>query len=103
MKSVTQHLLLRLALAEMLICLSAFPASADLQLLSVPSAGLAPSVSAGGDSYMPIVSADERYVLFASTANNLTPDSSNVISLSPTALKMNLYRRDRSNAVTTLV
>lgn len=93
----------RFAAVAALILLGLISAWADLQLLSVPTATTVSSASAGGDSYMPIVSADGRYVLFASTANNLTPDSSNVISLSPTPLKMNLYRRDRSNATTTLV
>jgi hypothetical protein len=105
MKPVTELglLILRFAAIVALVPSGVSSAMADLQLLSVPSPPVVSPSSAGGDSYMPAVSADGRFVLFASTANNLTPDSSNTISLSPLPLKMNLYRRDRSNATTTLV
>src|SRR5690348_12033667 len=103
MKPAFHFLVRRYATSAVLFFSCVLPALGELQLLTVPNPAPVASVSAGGDSYLPIVSADGRYVLFASTANNLTPDSSNVIALSPTALKMNLYRRDRSNHITTLV
>ncbi len=104
MKPTVRLLSPRLRLAAMaaftLACVMS--AVADLQLLSVPGQPQAPSATATGDSYLPIVSADGRFVLFASAANNLTPNSSNMIALSPLPMKMNVYRRDRTNATTTL-
>jgi hypothetical protein len=43
----------------------------NLELATVPSAAYVPSASAAGDSCLPIISSDGRYILFASTANNL--------------------------------
>jgi hypothetical protein len=93
----------RLEASAGLLFLGTILALADLRLASVPQTGFSPPGSAGGDSYLPIVSADGRWVLFASTANNLTPQSSNSIALSAHAPPINIYRHDRSNGVTALV
>ncbi len=56
-----------------------------------------------GDSAGPILSPDGRYVLFASTANNLVLNSSSnpIPVLIPP--RLNVYLRDRTNGTTTLV
>lgn len=56
-----------------------------------------------GDSVGPILSADGRYVLFASTANNLATNSSGnpIPTLSPP--RLNVYLRDRASGTITLV
>jgi len=62
-----------------------------------------PPAGGNGDSRLPIISADGRFILFASTADNLVPTSgSNTIPvLIPP--KLNAFLRDRTNLTTTLV
>jgi Tol biopolymer transport system component len=57
----------------------------------------------GGDSITPIISPDGRYVLFASTANNLVANGTNGPFASRTPPRLNLFIRDRTNETTTLV
>src|SRR5581483_2429001 len=73
------------------------------QLLSVPCNGQVAADSGSGDSLTPIISADGRYVLFASTANNLVafPTNKPIPAVAPAPL--NAYLRDRVGATTTLV
>lgn len=74
-----------------------------LQLLSVPDPAQRPPAGGGGDSYAPIISPDGRYVLFASTANNLVLTSNNApipLNIPPS---LNVFLRDRTNRTTTLV
>lgn len=73
------------------------------QLLSLPDFAQGPADSGSGDSLTPIISADGRYVLFASTANNLISlaTSNPIPAVSPAPL--NVYLRDRVSATTTLV
>jgi Tol biopolymer transport system component len=73
------------------------------QLVTQPGPSFAPPVGAGGNSGMPIISADGRYVVFASTANNLTLGSGNTPILSRVLGSMNVFVRDRTNQTTTLV
>jgi WD40-like Beta Propeller Repeat len=73
------------------------------QLLSVPDASQAPADSGSGDSITPIISADGRYVLFASTANNLIVIGTNTPNPAVAPAPLNVYLRDRVNASTTLV
>jgi hypothetical protein len=77
--------------------------SQTTQLLSLPDAGQAAADSGSGDSVTPIISADGRYVLFASTANNLVVVGTNkpIPAIEPAPL--NVYVRDRISATTTLV
>ena len=62
----------------------------------VPSGG-------SGDSLAPIITADGRYVLFASSANNLTLNSSANPTPPTMPPVMNIYLRDRLTQTTTLV
>jgi Tol biopolymer transport system component len=66
-----------------------------------PSFGAAPD--GNGDSWAPIISGDGRFVLFASTANNLVPGtgSNGIPELNPQTV--NVYLRDRLKQSTTLV
>lgn len=74
---------------------------ANLQLVSGIDNLNALSPGGNGDSYVPIVTPDGRYVLFASTANNLVPTNSDGPINSPAVL--NVFIRDRLSATTTLV
>ncbi len=57
----------------------------------------------GGSSQMPIVSADGRYVLFASTANNLALMTNGAPMTASTLPALNVFLRDRASNTTTLV
>lgn len=83
----------------------AFPASASsfIQLISQRDAFAPPVAGGGGSSQMPIVSADGRYVLFASTANNLALMSNGVPMTASTLQNLNVFLRDRASNTTTLV
>jgi Tol biopolymer transport system component len=74
-----------------------------LQLVSVRNSSLNPSAGGNGDSGVPIISPDGRYVLFASTADNLVL-TTNLNPVSGLLLRsLNVFRRDRTNGTTTLV
>src|SRR5579871_5419214 len=73
------------------------------ELVSVPAPQVAPSPGGGGDSYMAFVSPDGRYVLFGSTANNLTAATFGGPYLLPRPQKINAFLRDRTMGTTTLV
>jgi len=75
-------------------------AASALQLVSQLHSSFAPPAGGNGDSGLPIVSADGRYVLFASAANNLTLTNNNNSVLPQ---RMNVFLRDRVNGTTTLV
>jgi len=82
----------------------ALPAIAvSLQLLSQLDSSFTPSLSGGGDSTQPILSEDGRYVLFASTANNLAPATNNMPLQAPLYTCLNVYLRDRASNTTALV
>src|SRR5437016_4228621 len=77
-------------------------AAGTFQLVSVIDSGQTPPVSGGGDSYAPIISPNGRFVLFASTANNLLSKSNNapIPLLMPRSL--NVFLRDRTNGTVKL-
>jgi hypothetical protein len=77
--------------------------AAFLQLVSQPDPSLLTSASAGGDSVDAMISPDGRYVLFASTANNLILNSNGVAIPSLFPPSMNVYLRDRTNGTTWLI
>ncbi len=80
------------------------PLSAQtFQLVSALDSSPGAAAGGGGDSGAPVISADGRYVLFASAAGNLVVTTSNtpVQFRSPPAL--NVFRRDRTNGTTVLV
>src|SRR5690242_1400937 len=74
----------------------------QLQLLSVVGPAGTASAGGGGDSGLPIISPDGRFVLFASTANNLVLSSNHPLpAVIPPPL--NVFLRNLSNKLTTLV
>ncbi|HTV39726.1 MAG TPA: hypothetical protein VMF08_04065 [Candidatus Sulfotelmatobacter sp.] len=73
----------------------------NLELVSGIASPGAPSAGGNGDSYTPVVTPDGRYVLFASTANNLVPTNSDGPITSLTAV--NVFMRDRVTQTTSLV
>jgi len=87
----------------LLAAATAWSASAGaLQLASTVDPALGPSSGGGGDSATPIISADGRFVLFASTANNLALVGTNPLPvLVPPPL--NVFLRDRVSGTTRLV
>ncbi len=74
-----------------------------LQLVSTHDPGQSPPAGGSGDSWAPILSPDGRFVLFASSANNLLFATNNrpIPALLPAPL--NVFLRDRTNGTTTLV
>ncbi|HZL78286.1 MAG TPA: hypothetical protein VFC17_05485, partial [Candidatus Limnocylindrales bacterium] len=73
--------------------------SAEGQLVSQIGSSFTSPAGGNGDSGLPVISADGRFVLFASTADNLV--LSNNSSVLPR--RVNVFLRDRSNDLTTLV
>jgi Tol biopolymer transport system component len=74
----------------------------SLQLVSGMDSGQTPPAGGGGDSFAPILSSNGRFVLFASTANNLsTINNTALLQQGPSPL--NVYLRDRVHRRTTLV
>src|SRR5579859_6405390 len=66
------------------------------QLVSVSDPALGAPAGGGGDSYLPVMTRDGRFVLFASTANNLVQIATYrpIPALFPAPL--NVYLRDRT-------
>ena len=89
-----------LALAAVFVAVSAM--AAPLQLATTDSS-VATSVGGGGNSVNPIISRDGRYVLFASTADNLALTSSNTPFSLQGSPKLNVFLRDRARGTTILV
>ena len=83
-----------------LVCSFSIGANASIQPVSQPGSSFAPAAGGDGSSGLPIVSADGRYVLFASTANNLVLTNNNNSVLPQ---RMNVFLRDRVSNTTTLV
>ena len=94
----------RLSAVAAVVALIAFQAPASfIQLVSQPDSSLPPVAGGGGSSQLPIVSADGRYVLFASTANNLMVMSNGAPMPVLTMPSLNVYLRDCASNTTTLV
>jgi Tol biopolymer transport system component len=93
----------RMALAVVLVSLPLAGMAAGYELITARTAELEPSASANGESGMAIITPDGRYVLFASTADNLvlTTNNSPVSGAVPPCL--NVFLRDRTNGTTKLV
>src|SRR2546423_11220086 len=82
-------------------CLAALPVG--FQPVSLLD-GTQPSPAGGsGDSFVPVISADGRYVLFASTANNLVTVGNGNSIPALNLPRMNVFLRDRTGNATTLV
>ena len=95
---------LRAIVVALLICSPVLPAfCAAFHPISTLDGSQPSPVGGGGDSWTPVISADGRYVLFASTANNLvTNGSGNSIPLLNLP-RLNVYLRDQTNGTTALV
>src|SRR5438477_8854728 len=78
-------------------------AAAPLQLISVRDASQPAPATANGDSYASVLSPDGRYVLFASTANNLLLNTNGNPIPVPIPPRLNVYLHDRTNGALTLV
>jgi hypothetical protein len=87
-------------LALSLIALSA--TAVPLQLVSQRNGAMAPSASGGGDSMMPILGGNARFVLFASAANNLALTASNT-PFQKSGITLDVFLRDRASHTTVLV
>ena len=72
-----------------------------LQLASQRSGDIPPSASAGGNSLMPVLGGSGRYVLFASSANNLALTSSNTPH-QKSGIALDVFLRDRASNTTVL-
>ncbi|HTI99404.1 MAG TPA: hypothetical protein VL527_11025 [Dongiaceae bacterium] len=90
---------LGLALALGLVCHGAGAA----QLVSSLPPTAAAGVTAGGESVLQAVTPDGRFVLFASTANNLALTTNQTGSPFPQVPHLNLYRRDRQVGTNVMV
>ena len=62
-----------------------------------------PPAGGNGDSSNPLISADGRFVLFASVADNLVVAGSNAPLAASLLAQFNVFLRNRSNRVTALV
>src|SRR5690348_14544053 len=93
----------RVAALMLAVGLSLSAGAGPSKLVSGINPGEPPPAGGGGDSSMPIISLDGRYVLFASTANNLTltSNSNPLPALIPP--KLNVFLRDRASNTTVLV
>lgn len=74
-----------------------------LQLVSRADPAPGASRTGGGDSYLPVLSPDGRFVLFTSTANNLVQLGTNGPGPALFPAPMNVFLRDRTNGSTVLV
>jgi Tol biopolymer transport system component len=73
-------------------------------LVTVRDPSLPTLPGGNGDSSLPLPSADGRFVLFTSDANNLVVASNNAApAVSDLLPPLNAYLRDRNNALTTLI
>jgi Tol biopolymer transport system component len=93
----------RIALATIAALFPFAPCAAPVQSISLLDSSIGAPSGASGDSGAPVLSADGRYVLFASSANNLTFVNGTNISRAPLPSWLNVFFRDRSNRTTKLV
>ena len=88
----------------MLICCGAVHLMAGpFRLVSVRDPSQAAPAGGSGDSFSPVISADGRFVLFASSANNLVMDANSNPLPASISGQLNVFMRDRSNATTILI
>src|SRR6267378_1503642 len=90
------------ALGLLALCWTTSAWSAPFQLVS--QCGTSPAPAGGsGDSWGAIISLDGRFVLFASTANNLVLTTNGHALPIAGAPRLSVFLRDRTNNTTTLV
>src|SRR6267142_654426 len=91
------------ALCALTILCTVAARCAPVQLVSVRDVSQMPPAGGSGDSWGSILSPDGRFVLFASTANNLVLTTNGHALPVSGAQRLNVFLRDRTNATTTLV
>ena len=77
--------------------------SQSLDLVSTVDPAQGPAAGGGGDSFASVISPDGRFVLFASTANNLVLMTNNQPMPASIPANLNAYVRDRVSKTTTLI
>jgi Tol biopolymer transport system component len=88
----------------MVLGIFALPSQAQrLQLVSLPDPLQGAPAGGSGDSLSPLLSPDGRYVLFASTADNLLLLSNSTVMPSRFPTVLNVFLRDRTNGTTSLL
>ncbi|MGA2244329.1 MAG: hypothetical protein ABSH48_04955 [Verrucomicrobiota bacterium] len=85
------------------VCLASAALAEPFALVSVRDVSLAPPSPGNGDSWAPILTPDGRYVLFASAADNLVAVNGSNSRPNHISQKLNVFLRDRTNGITTLV
>src|SRR6266498_560644 len=103
MKAIRGKALGRASLIGILFFLAASALADSRQSVSKLDSNRAPPADGNGDSCLPVLSADGRFVLFASTANNLMVTSNNIPIPSLVPARFNVYLRDRANQNTVLI
>ncbi len=101
-----KNLILNTFPAALMLFLSGalMPAPAQVvQLVSTVDSSQSAAAGGGGDSGVPIMSADGRYVLFVSSAGNLLLGSNNAAIPANALPTLNVFLRDRTNGTTALV
>ncbi|MCX6928752.1 MAG: hypothetical protein NT154_36900 [Verrucomicrobia bacterium] len=100
---ILSSLFRRAAWAALAVVVTFSASAGSVQLISSLDNSTGPTLAGGGDSSNPFLSPDGRYVLFASTANNLALSRSNAPVVPLGVQRLNVYLRDRTNGTTTLV
>src|SRR5512133_2716455 len=95
--------LTRASLAAVLGFAPAAVLGSAFQPVSAPDPSFASLMAGGGDSINPIITSDGRFVLFASSANNLAVTDGNTVYFPPGVQRLNVYLRDRTLGTTKLV
>jgi hypothetical protein len=84
-------------------CPAAISFAQNVQLVSALGGANQPSAGGNGVSYFSVISPDGRYVLFSSTANNLSPTNNDGPVPGLMLSEFNIFLRDRVEGTTTLV
>ncbi len=90
-------------LAFLLLCLGVPALAGTPQMVSRLGIQTSPPFGGNGDSCLPVLSLDGRFVLFASTANNLVVASNGLPIPSLSQARFNAFLRDRTNQTPVLI
>jgi hypothetical protein len=90
-------------LSLLALCGTVSTHAGPFELVSVPRPANNPPAGGNGDSYGAVLTPDGRYLLFASTANNLVLNPSTNPAPGGILPKWNVFLRDRATSSTTLV
>ena len=90
-------------LCSLALCGSVCAAAGPFELVSVPRLANSPPAGGNGDSFGVALTPDGRYLLFASTANNLVLNPNTNPAPGSILQKWNVFLRDRVTGSTTLV